>query len=329
MLDQITSTLGVLLDVDWQHNFKSFYETVRVKILCKDPSKIPAKRLFGVGNKIYRLLIEVESLTPTETGTSTNLSAGTYVSAAETGTNLTEDVESNRSSRSESDKGRAANSGAPNIRGQSFGHNQMLGETTPTQVLKTHLPNSPYTPQLSIQEKILNSVLDETDGFNLLREMELLEDDDLMELEGSVDLQEDQEALVETTELPDNLDSKYNSDFPALPKEKHLPKWGPVQATRTSARVAGDKRTIIEKAQQLKEVQNLEVQKPQGMKHTSFSNFNDPSFNAIAAKIGVDVTSLNDAIECSSFIYPHQNRSEGSVCENFSLDGSSSLDCLR
>lgn len=111
MLDQITSTLGVLLDVDWQHNFKSFYETVRVKILCKDPSKIPAERLFGVGNKIYRLLIEVESLTPTETGTSTNLSAGTYVSAAETGTNLTEDAESNRSSRSESDKGPATNSG--------------------------------------------------------------------------------------------------------------------------------------------------------------------------------------------------------------------------
>ena len=92
---------------------------------------------------------------------------------------------------------------------------------------------------------------------------------------------------------------------------------------------SGDKRTIIEKAQQLKEVQNLEVQNPQGMKHTTFSNFNDPSFNAIAAKIGVDVTSLNDGIECSSFIYPHQNRSEGSVCENFSLDGSSSLDCLR
>ena len=108
----------------------------------------------------------------------------------------------------------------------------------------------------------MNSVLDETDGFNLLREMELLEDDDLMELEGSVDLQEDQEALVETTEVPDNLDSKYNSDFPALRKEKHLPKWGPVQATRTSARVAGDKRTNIEKAQQLKEVQTWKCNNP-------------------------------------------------------------------
>ena len=199
--------------MDWRHHFKSFYETFRVKILCQDPSKIPAERFFRVGNKIYRLLIVVESLTPTETGTSTNLSAGT--SAAETGTNLTEDAESNRSSRSESDKGPAANSVAPNIRGQSFGHNQMLGETTPTSVLKTHLPDYPYTPQLSIQEKILNSVLDETDGFNLLKEMELLEDDDLMELEGSVDLQEDQEALVETTELPDNLDS--NTTLTSLP----------------------------------------------------------------------------------------------------------------
>ena len=44
------------------------------------------------------------------------------------------------------------------------------------------------------------------------------------------------------------------------------------------------------------------MQKPQGMKHTSFSNFNDPFFNAIAAKIGIDVTSLNDGIECSTFI---------------------------
>lgn len=62
MLDQITSTLGVLVDVDWQHNFQSFYETVRIKISCKDPSKIPEERLFGIKVKIYRLLIEVEPI---------------------------------------------------------------------------------------------------------------------------------------------------------------------------------------------------------------------------------------------------------------------------
>lgn len=40
-------------------------------------------------------------------------------------------------------------------------------------------------------------------------------------------------------------------------------KWGPVQVVRASARVVGGKRTIIEKSQQLKEVQDLKVQKGQ------------------------------------------------------------------
>lgn len=42
-------------------------------------------------------------------------------------------------------------------------------------------------------------------------------------------------------------------------------KWGPVQVVRASARVVGGKRTIIEKSQQLKEVQDLKVQKGQGI----------------------------------------------------------------
>ena len=70
MLDQITSTLGVLTDVDWQHNFRSFYETVRVKIVCKDPSKIPKEMMFRIHGKIYRLLIEVEPLIYTSHGSS-------------------------------------------------------------------------------------------------------------------------------------------------------------------------------------------------------------------------------------------------------------------
>ena len=208
MLDQITSTLGVLLDVDWQHNFKSFYETVRVKILCKDPSKIPAERLFGVGNKIYRLLIEVESLTPLKLApppTSLLVHMSLQLKLVPILLKMLNPIGALDLNQI---KGLLPILGPLKSEDRSFGHKQMLGETTPTSVLKTHLPDSPYTPQLSIQEKILNYVLDETDGFNLLREMELLEDDDLMELEGYVDLQEDQEALVETTKLPDNLDSK-------------------------------------------------------------------------------------------------------------------------
>jgi hypothetical protein len=44
--DQITSGFGLMLDVDWPTIFKSFYEVVRVKLACRDPSKIPAERMF-------------------------------------------------------------------------------------------------------------------------------------------------------------------------------------------------------------------------------------------------------------------------------------------
>lgn len=125
------------------------------------------------------------------------------------------------------------------------------------------------------------------------------------------------------------MDEQYDTDFPALPKDKNPTKWGPVQATRASSRVAGDKRTIIEKAKQLKEVQNLEVHKPLGMKHKSFSYFNDPSFNTIASKIGVDINSLNDDSGTSA---PYaadisQDRTVGSVPGNILTNSNPSIDC--
>ena len=60
MLDEITFTLGVLLDVDWQHNFQNFYETIRVKIACKDHSRVPKERIFGIHGKLYKIKVEVE-----------------------------------------------------------------------------------------------------------------------------------------------------------------------------------------------------------------------------------------------------------------------------
>ncbi|KAE8821093.1 hypothetical protein D1007_00944 [Hordeum vulgare] len=72
MLDQITSTLGVLVDVDWQDNFKNLYESIRVKISCKDHSRIPEERLFGIDGKIYKLLIVVEPPAATRDPVSSN-----------------------------------------------------------------------------------------------------------------------------------------------------------------------------------------------------------------------------------------------------------------
>ncbi|VAI74781.1 unnamed protein product [Triticum turgidum subsp. durum] len=125
----------VLLDVDWQHNFKTFYESVRVKISCKDPARIPAERLFGIKGKIYRLLIEVE----------------------------------------------------PNP------HEVEVGDSV---------------------------------GFNLLREMELAEDDEILSEDGT----EDHDSTA-GPEQPD-LEMCYDTNFPALEVAKENKKWGPVQVIR-------------------------------------------------------------------------------------------------
>lgn len=57
---QIASGFGLMVDVDWSTTFKTFYEVVRIKVACKDPSKIPAGRLFEMDRKLFPVDFEVE-----------------------------------------------------------------------------------------------------------------------------------------------------------------------------------------------------------------------------------------------------------------------------
>jgi hypothetical protein len=57
---QLTSRLGLLMEVDWSYLFKIFYEKVRLKIVVRSPTKIPQKRLYEMAKKIYLVQIMVE-----------------------------------------------------------------------------------------------------------------------------------------------------------------------------------------------------------------------------------------------------------------------------
>jgi hypothetical protein len=57
---QMASSFCLLRDVDWSSLFKSFYEKVRVKIACRQPSKIPMERLFELERRLYLVSIKVE-----------------------------------------------------------------------------------------------------------------------------------------------------------------------------------------------------------------------------------------------------------------------------
>ena len=116
-----------------------------------------------------------------------------------------------------------------------------------------YVPQHQYLPRIQALEQLLNSEQGGSVGFNLLREMELIGEDEI-DPEGEI---EDLEVDNEAEQL--SLEVQYEANFPAMKTTVDNKKWGPMQATRMSSRIAGDKITIMEKAQQLKEVQNLEV----------------------------------------------------------------------
>jgi hypothetical protein len=49
-----------LVEVDWSSLFSSFFGLIRVKIACKDISKIPKKRLFEMQKNMYVVHFKVE-----------------------------------------------------------------------------------------------------------------------------------------------------------------------------------------------------------------------------------------------------------------------------
>lgn len=57
---EVSSSLGIMIEVDWQGLFNSFFSLVRVKIQCKDPTKIPRKRVFVFKSILYLIEFKTE-----------------------------------------------------------------------------------------------------------------------------------------------------------------------------------------------------------------------------------------------------------------------------
>jgi hypothetical protein len=57
---QVVSGFGLMTGVDWVSLFKSFYEKIRVKVVCRNPSKFYCERLFELDKKLYLVNITVE-----------------------------------------------------------------------------------------------------------------------------------------------------------------------------------------------------------------------------------------------------------------------------
>jgi hypothetical protein len=60
VIDQAISVCGLLKEVEWQSVFRNCAEVVRVKIVCREPSKVPVGRLFNFHGKLFQLQFSVE-----------------------------------------------------------------------------------------------------------------------------------------------------------------------------------------------------------------------------------------------------------------------------
>ncbi|KAF7036178.1 hypothetical protein CFC21_046916 [Triticum aestivum] len=61
IISQISTMLGVLVNVDWHTIFRSFYEKVRIQVAVRDPAKIPRDRMVEIHHELYLLQFTVES----------------------------------------------------------------------------------------------------------------------------------------------------------------------------------------------------------------------------------------------------------------------------
>jgi hypothetical protein len=57
---EIASSLGRLMEVDWQSFFSSFFGMIRIKINCKDPTKIPTQRVLEMNNQLFLITFKAE-----------------------------------------------------------------------------------------------------------------------------------------------------------------------------------------------------------------------------------------------------------------------------
>jgi hypothetical protein len=58
---QVSTTLGVLVNIDWHGIFRSFYKEVRVQVSVRDKSKIPSNKLFEMEQCFFLIDFVVEN----------------------------------------------------------------------------------------------------------------------------------------------------------------------------------------------------------------------------------------------------------------------------
>lgn len=250
IIAQIASTLGVLVNVDWHGIFRSFFESIRIQVAVRDPSKIPTDRVVKFEQDLYLMQFQVEHAKPGETANDKPDDDDPEDKSKEDvndddflGEEL-EELGNNRGCGKYKQKSLPKSNPAP--RGQS----SVQARGTPMQALQ--MEKSVFSKlQRAPATKSFVEVVKKRPEENICVQ--------LLDQFNEAELQKESHDPVERGAAYKEVAKKWS-------------KWGPVVAARTSSRVQKTGMNAIQKAQTLKKKQNLEVKKG-NPKHELYNSF--------------------------------------------------------
>ncbi|XP_040254648.1 uncharacterized protein [Aegilops tauschii subsp. strangulata] len=232
---QVATTLGVLVNVDWHTIFRSFYEKVRVQVAVRDPSKIPRDRVVEINHELYLLNFSVER--DADNGTTSDKPSDPDDN----------DDDSNKKKQEEEDfdssnddlLGEDMDTGTSNTINKDKNVATGTGSRGPKSIQKCCTP----VPESNIEASVFSKV----QGAPMTKSyLEVVKKKPIENMGGPL-LERFEAVVTQSHTLPQTSD-----------KNK---KWGPVIATRASTRNKKDGRPTLQKAQELKQIKDLDLPK--------------------------------------------------------------------
>lgn len=270
VIDQITSVFGLLTVVDWTVMINSFYEEVKVRVMCRDYTKIPNERHFFLDGKFFLLSFEVEipvdgndlvavTNPSTENGNGQNSSMDTDKdpgNKSKDGTNL-EKSNNSSSSTISSRKGSGSQTGKQQV--LEFLEQVQDIPTTPSTKLHSEAPSPLQPARRELLGLITGDHPEDESSFNILREMDLV--DDVGQFNYEIEELQENDDSEKTVRSDSTAGEVQEAVGPTKNQVVAAKKWGPVPTTRYSNRVDLGGKTMLERAQNYRKVVNLEVPK--------------------------------------------------------------------
>ncbi|KAK1664981.1 hypothetical protein QYE76_053140, partial [Lolium multiflorum] len=284
VIAQIAKCFGLILDVDWGGIFKSFYEVVRVQVAVKDASKIPEQRIVVMRKKFYQLFFEVEG---TASSAEANLPPPPPPHDGDDGDD--EDFDEDNDDLLE--EGSHGDFGGEKLNTPTMQRKVQNADSSQNN------KRADGTRTCAMEEGQSASKMGSYNKFEILKDMNMYESEDEDQIIPTIEVDDIIENLQEvvlsggkygqtkrmaekekvdgeeaqdnqhdafTTEKPRDIPEENTSQDPTpIEANKMMKKrnnaWGPVQATRQSARIVHDGKTIVDKAVELARQKNLEV----------------------------------------------------------------------